>query len=210
MESNEVSSRLAALEAHVQRTERRARRWRLSTMGAVAAGAVAVFTGQNAPAGPVTGSRIVLQDGEANTRAELKMQDDNPHLTFYDPSGSPRVDLYANEGGGVSLGFLDSGRTVRAALATNSNGSSNLIFHDAEGNQRMAVSAGADNGSGGVVFRDAGGDVEAQFTVSNGRPNIALRDAEGRLRAILAIRSSGAPVLMFLDDEGNVTEQVPE
>lgn len=151
----------------------------------VGASIVAVGRAQEPP-GIVTAQQFRLVDGEGIMRATLMVTPQgHPGLGLLDEDGDVRVMLRIGPQDDPGLVLYDGDLKVRAMLGIDPDGTAGLQLRDRDGNMVAALGAAA-RGGGGVTFFHQG----------------------PRPRALMGMLLGG-PVVMFYDEEGNVTWRAP-
>lgn len=103
--------------------------------------------------------------------------------------------------------LVDAAGAVQAVLGTDEEGSTGLFIHDQAGVVRLSLTH--DVGQSALFVSDAEGTVRigvAQF--AHGGGGVALHGEGSRGATVLYHKGAGS--LAFYDDEGNVTERLPE
>ena len=160
----EVVERLEKVERHL-RVEKRRNRWLLATVGLGVVGLVLAWIlggttttaqAQGASSGlkEIRANRLILEDQNGKSRAELAVDKDGPRLVLTDQNGKIGATLNLDKDGS-GLALLDETGKPRLSLDAFKSGPI-LNLHDQNGNSR------------------------AILEVTNAGPRLTLRDETGK------------------------------
>jgi hypothetical protein len=102
----------------------------------------------------VQATEFLLKDGEAKTRAALRMGRSGPYLVFYDANGKAARALVGILSSGPALGLYDAAGKTRVSLGVTTKGA-NLTFHDAD--EKLRAELGALEEGPNLMFLDPEG-----------------------------------------------------
>lgn len=118
-----------------------------------------------------------------------------------DDNGLARLQLGVTQSGEVAISLTDEGENTRVQTFVDAQGLPSLILKDATGQANTTISVRPE--SNGIVVGDgrAGLLVLEDETVS-----LAIADRQGRPRAMLRFDDDDKPVMLLLDEDGNIVD----
>src|SRR6266478_2186860 len=165
-----------------------------------------------------------IKDVSGRVRAEIRTNEDTAGLLLYAPNGEQQAAIMAgpvagvNLSGpngkrvglvltndGISLGFYDPNKVVRAFLAVTNDGPS-LSLYDPSGNARTSLSLAKDGPS--LILFDGSGSRRASLGLTRLGSGLVFLGPTGEPRASFGF-TQNAPLLALLDSKGQVISQLP-
>lgn len=195
------------LEARLSRLERTNKRYARALAVFVCAAVALSCIGANPRKRDCEAERFILRDASGTVRAELSSAATGPTLSFFDPAGTERLRLHADDDGqtvvSLKAGVREEGSRRAIDIQAGNNGWSSLSFSDGGSQERLSLGLAYD------------GEPRLRMTNRQGRPRIGLgsdmcgradlviHDSQGEERAALRSAPSGTPTLTLYDSDGH-------